>query len=85
MSVFGVILVRIIPAFSRIRTEYGEILISILNTFCNDKKLYWFHLFWQIINGKFVTDTSIMILAIKKRSQTLFYKIKIEHIYGLIV
>ena len=26
MSVFGVILVRIFPAFSRIRTEYGEIL-----------------------------------------------------------
>ena len=26
MSVFRVILVRIFPAFSRIRTEYGEIL-----------------------------------------------------------
>ena len=26
MSVFGVILVRIFPSFSRIRTEYGEIL-----------------------------------------------------------
>ena len=26
MSVFGVILVRIFPAFSRIRIEYGEIL-----------------------------------------------------------
>ena len=26
MSIFGVILVRIFPAFSRIRTEYGEIL-----------------------------------------------------------
>ena len=26
MPVFGVILVRIFPAFSRIRTEYGEIL-----------------------------------------------------------
>ena len=25
-SVFGVVLVRIFPAFSRIRTEYGEIL-----------------------------------------------------------
>ena len=25
VSVFGVILVRIFPAFSRIRTEYGEI------------------------------------------------------------
>ena len=25
MSLFGVILVRIFPAFSRIRTEYGEI------------------------------------------------------------
>ena len=28
VSVFGVILVRIFPAFSCIRTEYGEIIIS---------------------------------------------------------
>ena len=28
MSVFEVVLVRIFPAFSRIRTEYGEILVS---------------------------------------------------------
>ena len=28
MSVFRVVLVRIFPAFSRIRTEYGKILVS---------------------------------------------------------
>ena len=28
-SVFGVILVSIFPAFSRIRTEYGEIIVSL--------------------------------------------------------
>ena len=31
MSVFGVILVRIFPAFSRIRTEYGYLSLFSLN------------------------------------------------------
>ena len=33
MSVFGVILVRIFPAFSHIRTEYGDIIGDITGTY----------------------------------------------------